>query len=143
MPTPPFRSSKVEAVFRSYPPRMRKRLMTLRRLVFDTAKRTGGVGEIEEALRWGMPSYLTPETKSGSTIRIHWDDKEPDRYAMYFHCQTSLVSTFQQLFPGKFRYEGKRAIIFTEDDEPPMAELGHCVSLALTYHLNKRSRRRR
>lgn len=137
----PFANPDVEAVFRSYPTRMRARLMALRRLVFDTATNTEGVGKLEEALRWGMPSYLTPQTKSGSTIRIHWSKSKPKQYAIYFHCQTSLVSTFQRLYPHKFTYEGKRAIVFTEDDEIPTRELSHCVSLALTYHLDKKSGR--
>ena len=139
----PFVDPEVAKVFDSYPKRMRVRLMALRRLVFDTAATTDGVGELEEALRWGMPSYLTPQTKSGSTVRIHWSASEPQQYAMYFHCQTNLVSTFQRLYPRKFTYELKRAIVFTEDDEVPVPELSHCVALALTYHLNKRSRRAR
>lgn len=120
---------------------MRKRLMKLRQLILDTARRTGGVGKVEEALRRAMPSYLTPQTKSGTTVRIHWTEKDPDRYAMYFHCQTSLVSTFRRLYPTQLTYEGNRAIVFHDDDEPPIPELRHCISLALTYHLDKQGRR--
>jgi len=39
-------------------------------MIFDVAKKTPGVGKLEEDLRWGQPSYLTLETGSGSTIRI-------------------------------------------------------------------------
>jgi hypothetical protein len=62
--------------------------LALRRLILDTARTTDGAGRIEETLKWGQPSYLTPETKSGSTVRIdHVDGKQ---YAIYFHCQTDL-----------------------------------------------------
>jgi hypothetical protein len=109
----------------------------LRQLIFDTAKATKGVGPLEEALKWGQPSYLTSESKSGSTIRIDQVKAEAGRYAVYFHCQTNLVETFRELYP-ELRYEGNRAILLDAADRLPEAELRHCVGLALTYHLQKR-----
>ena len=47
----------------------------------------------------GQPSYLTPETKSGSTIRIDQVKAAAGQYAVYFHCQTDLVETFRELYP--------------------------------------------
>lgn len=110
--------------------------MHLRQLIFDTAAATEGVGELEETLRWGEPSYLTTKSKSGSIIRIH--AKQPKRYAVYFHCQTDLIGRFKRLYPGKFQYEGNRSITFDERDTVPEGELCRCISLALTYHLDKR-----
>ena len=60
----------VDAMFDACPAPGRTKLKALRKLIFDTAKATKGVGRIEEALKWGQPSYLTAETGSGSTIRI-------------------------------------------------------------------------
>ena len=37
--------------------------MFLRQLIFETAAATEVVGELEETLKWGEPSYLTPKTK--------------------------------------------------------------------------------
>jgi hypothetical protein len=65
-----FSEPAVDAVFKAYPAPIRSKLLALRRLIFDTAKATRGVGALEETLKWGQPSYLTTETKSGSTIRI-------------------------------------------------------------------------
>ena len=62
-------------------------MLALRRLIFDTAKATGGVGALEEALKWGQPSYLASESKSGSTIRIDQVKAEAGQYAVYFHCR--------------------------------------------------------
>lgn len=135
--TRPFENADVAERFHSYPDKVRAKLMYLRELIFETASQTAGVGELEEALRWGQPSYLTTASKSGSLIRIDRIKSQENQYAMYFHCQTNLVETFKTLFPQTFHYEGKRSIIFYEHDEIPSDELRHCISLALTYHLKK------
>ena len=127
----------VAAVLDAYPKPVRNRLLALRRLIFDTARATRGVGPLEEALKWGQPSYLTTETKSGSTVRIDGDKSVPNQYAVYFHCQTNLVETFRELYP-ELRYGGNRSILLDAAEELPEAALRHCVALALTYHLNKR-----
>lgn len=75
-------SPKVAAAFSSYPTRVRTKLLALRRLILDTAKRTNGVGPLEETLKWGQVSYLTTDSKSGSTIRIDQVRSEPARYGM-------------------------------------------------------------
>jgi hypothetical protein len=132
----PLPAAAVEAVFKAYPQPARAKLLALRRLILDTARTTEGVGRIDEALKWGQPSYLTPETKSGSTVRIdHVDGKQ---YAIYFHCQTDLVETFRELYPDKWSYSGNRCILLDAEDRIDEAALRHCVALALTYHLNKR-----
>jgi hypothetical protein len=127
----------VDAVFNDYPKPVKAKLLALRRLMFDTAKTTQGVGALEEALKWGQPSYLTTESKSGSTIRIDQVKTAAGQYAVYFHCQTDLVETFRELYP-ELRYGGSRAILLDVADKLPEAALRHCVALALTYHLRKR-----
>jgi Domain of unknown function (DU1801) len=132
-----FSNSAVAAVFKAYPPSLRLKLLALRRLIFDTARNTPEVGPLEETLRWGQPSYLTSQTKVGSTIRIDHVKPGDGRYAIYFHCQTDLVETFRELYP-ELSYGGNRSIFLSKDDELPEAALGHCIGLALTYHLSKR-----
>jgi hypothetical protein len=134
----PIASAAVARVFGAYPPKIRRRLMALRELIFRTAAKTGGVGRIEETLKWGEPAYVTAESKSGSTIRIDWKKAKPAQYAMYFHCQTTLVGDFRRQFPYKFRFEGNRAIVFDENDAIPARELAVCIATALTYHRAKR-----
>lgn len=114
------------------------KLLAIRRLILDTAKATKGVGAIEETLKWGQVSYLTTESKSGSTIRIDQVKSEPDCYAIYFHCQTNLVETFRELYPGSWKYGGNRSILLNVEDDVDEAALRHCIALALTYHLGKR-----
>jgi hypothetical protein len=133
-----FSDPAVDAVFSAYPKPLRTKLLALRRLIFDTAKTTEGVGRLEETLKWGQPSYLTPETKSGSTIRIDRVKSTANRYAVYFHCQTDLVATFRELYLGELSFDGNRSIVLNAEDKIPEAALRHCLALALTYHLNKR-----
>ncbi len=133
-----FSDPAVDAVFSAYPRPVRTRLLALRRLIFDTAKTTEGVGPLQETLKWGQPSYLTPETGSGSTIRIDQVKSTANQCAVYFHCQTDLVATFRELYPAELRYGGNRSIHLNAEDEIPEMALRHCLALALTYHLNKR-----
>jgi hypothetical protein len=136
------RDAAVEAVFGAYPSPVKSRLLALRRLIFDTAAATEGVGALQEALKWGQPSYLTSESKSGSTIRIDQVKAEAGQYAVYFHCQTDLVETFRELYP-ELRYAGNRSILLDAGQKLPEAALRHCVALALTYHARKKAGRAR
>jgi Domain of unknown function (DU1801) len=134
----PHTNPAVEKAFEAYPPKMRRKLMALRQLVFDTAAATEGVGEIQETLKWGEPAYLTPHSKSGSTIRMDWKKAQPTQYAMYFHCQTNLIDTFRTLFADELKFEGNRSIVFEENDAVPKEALRFCIAAALTYHRNNK-----
>ncbi len=128
---PEFAGAELASVFDSYPSAMRKKLLFLRQLIFDTASETDLGNGLEETLKWGEPGYIT---RSGSTIRIAWKKSKPKQYAMYFHCKTKLVDTFRAIYGDTFRFEGNRAIIFDENDSVSIDELKHCIALALTYH---------
>lgn len=129
-----FADPAVAAVFRAYPTGLRRKLMDLRALVFEVAAETDGVGPLTETLKWGQPSYLTAETKSGTTVRID-RLKKADGYALYVHCQSGLVPRFRELYPDTFRYEGKRALVFEAGARLPLPALRHCIGLALTHHV--------
>ena len=133
---PALSNPKVAAAFSSYPKRLQTKLLALRRLILDTARTTDGVGALEETLKWGQVSYVTSESKSGSTIRIDRLKSEPDTYALYFHCQTNLIETFRELYPDLV-YGGNRSILLDTTEALPKDALRHCVALALTYHLGK------
>ena len=134
--TAPAFNPAVAQVFDAYPPGIRRRLLELRQLIFETAAATAGVGKLEETLKWGEPAYVTP-SKSGSTIRINWKRSSPAQYALCFICHTNLVETFRMLFPNDFTYDGNRAIIFHHAEPLPADALAFCIAAALTYHLHK------
>ncbi|MDJ0853374.1 MAG: DUF1801 domain-containing protein [Myxococcota bacterium] len=138
----PIRNRDVAAVFRACPPKIRRKLLALRELVLETARSTEGVGEIEEALRWGEPAYLTSQSGSGSTVRIAWKPSAPHEYALCFHCQTDLIERFREGFPDELRFDGRRRIVLAEDDPVPVEALSACIAAALTYHRDKKPRRR-
>lgn len=96
------------------------------------------IGRIQETLKWGQPSYLTPETKAGSTIRL--GVPKQGGFALYAHCQTTIISDFQAIFGEDFRFDGNRAVTFSAHDEPDTDKLRLLVRSALTYHLSKRKK---
>jgi hypothetical protein len=124
--------------FKNQTTEMKTALMFLRDLVLDTARTTEGVGPIEEALRWDQLSFITSQTKSGSTIRIDALSSDPNKYALYVHCQSGLVDEFRNRYPNQMTFVNRRSIVFTLGQPLPLAELKHCISLALTYHLRKK-----
>ena len=130
---------KVAAIFRAYPASIRAKLMELRQLIYDVASETDGVGELLETLRWGQPSYITAQSGSGTLIRIDQMASQPGTYAMYFHCQTTLVETFRKIFHDDFTFVGNRSLLFRVGGTVPVSKLRRCVALALTYHLDRKS----
>ena len=132
-----FGSAAVAGVFAEYPATIRKRLLALRQIIFETASETEGVGKLQETLKWAQPAYVTVETGSGSTIRVDRRKNAERQYAIYFHCQTTLVETFRTLFPATFKFEGNRGIVFDESGRVPVDELKLCIAMALTYHQSK------
>lgn len=126
-----FLNPNIKAKFDAYPPAVRKRLQTLRSLIFEIAD-AEDVGPLTETLKWGQPSYLTEVTNAGSTIRID-ATKTPGQVAVYFICHTNLVDSFRSKFPDSLKYDGKRAILFDANDELNDPILARCLAMALTY----------
>ncbi len=137
-PTTPTMTEAVASVFDSYPSEIRFKLLALRKMIFEVAARTNGVGPITETLKWGEPAYLTEESKSGSTIRIGWKPSDPENYSIYFNCRTSLVENFRFMFPDDLSFAGNRAIVFGAADALPVDSVTSCLAMALTYHRTKR-----
>ena len=134
----PFQNSEVKDIYRAYPAKLREKLMRLRQLIFETAAQLQDVGPLEETLKWGQPSYLTKQSKSGTTIRVDQIKSKPGHYCMMVHCQTSLLATYREFYSEVLRFDGKRCIEFDVEKDPPEDSLRHCIELALTYHRNKR-----
>lgn len=134
-----FQSKKVEAVFDKAPTVIRKRLLSLRKLIFEIAAKTEGVGRLEETLKWDSPSYLTSETQSGTTIRIDRVGAEKEKYGIFVHCQSNVVNEFKQKVTSPLKFDGTRGIILDAKDDIP-EEASYFIYLALTYHLRKKKK---
>ena len=99
--------------------------------MIETAVELSKISKLEETLKWGEPSFLTND---GSTLRMDWNEKTPNQYAMYFKCTSRLVETFNSVCESKFKYEGKGVIIFSLNQEIPVDKLKECIKASLTYH---------
>ena len=119
----------VELKINSYPKSVQSYLFELRSLVLTTAK-TLNLGEVEESLKWGEPSY---SVKGGSPIRIDWKPKSPNCIYLFFVCSTKLVDTFKELYGDELIFEGNRAIVLNMSERLPIDGLRHCIELALNY----------
>jgi hypothetical protein len=108
-------------------------LWALRDLILKTAARLPEVGRVEECLKWGQPAFTTPETKSGSTLRI--GAPKSGGFALYAHCQTNIISSYADAFPGLDRIDGNRAILFNDVSEIDPVRHGQLIAHGLRYHL--------
>ncbi|PPK84226.1 uncharacterized protein DUF1801 [Neolewinella xylanilytica] len=122
---------RVARVFADYPDTVRPGLEQLRAIILAVARSDERIGRLDETLKWGEPSYLTPH---GSTLRIAWKRKSPNQYALYFKCTSRLVPTIKSLFGDTFRYETSRAILFRPGEKIPEQETRACIRMALNYH---------
>ena len=124
------KSNDVKDTLQLYPENIQARILTIRASIFEIASEYPEIGDIEETLKWGEPSYLA---KSASTIRLAWKKSTPNKYGIYFNCKSKLIDTFKELYPTTFVYDGNLAIMIDVTEEVPQ-ELNHCLLLALTYH---------
>jgi len=121
---------QVKSIFESYPKQAKVPLIQIRALILEAAKEQN-ITDLEETLKWGEPAYLC---KNGSTIRLGWSLKTPEKYFVYFNCKSKLVKTFREIFSQEFSYIDNRAIQFQCEQEIPLNELKTCFSMALNYH---------
>jgi hypothetical protein len=128
--------------FTTYPENITKQLLMIREIIFNIAMQEQ-LGEVEETLKWGEPSY---KTKFGSPIRLAYKGNSDQQFCVYFNCNTILVSTFKEIFPDTFHFVGNREITFSINNQMcekgksdllvafPMVELRVCITMALRYH---------
>ena len=133
LPSPP---PDVAAALDACPRAARASAAALRTLIFETADGLPEVGPLTETLKWGQPSYLTQASKSGTTIRLGWDE-DGAAISLFVHCQTSLVDTWRQRYGNELTFVGNREISIPTDTDLPRAPLQHCIAMALTYHSRK------
>jgi len=133
---------KVLDLLESYPDDVRDALLRLRALIEETAAGSDSIGELQETLKWGQPSYLTVRPKTGTTIRIDRDKSASGDLALFVNCQSSLVSEWRGLFPH-LTFGGDRSVHLTLKEPLPMEELRQMITMALTYHRKNRGARSR
>ncbi|MFT7594104.1 MAG: hypothetical protein ACI8R4_001422 [Paracoccaceae bacterium] len=109
--TLPFAHPDIAAAFDAVAdPLARGGMARLRALILEAAADLPQIGRLEEALRWGQPAYLTPDTMAATTLRL--GVPKVARIALFEHCRSSLISDFTAAFPAWDRVEGSCAVLF-------------------------------
>ncbi|PKA24535.1 hypothetical protein [Leptospira meyeri] len=130
----PIPSEEVSSYYFNLTPVMFDKFMEIRTWIYELSESDERIGEIEECLKWAEPSFLTPKTKSGSTIRIgKVDDSE---FSLYFNCKTTIAKEIAIEFP-ELNCDGRRALYFKTNQKLSKTKLIVCLKKALLYHKRK------
>ena len=129
-PAPP---PNVADVINGYEAPVREGVLKLRRVILEVADATPEIGAVEEALRWGQPAYLA---QKGSTLRL--GPHKDARFALFAHCQSNIIASYAQAFPGWDKLDGNRAVLFDSLEQIEPERLAHLIRHALTYHQKAR-----
>lgn len=127
--------ANVKAVYDGWPAAARQRGLRLRSLIQQVAEQIRRdrsiAAPLEETLKWSQPAYLL---KTGSTLRLGYDERKPDLLSIYFNCNTKLISTFRELFGDDLALEGNRELQIPVEGEWPERVVEECLRKALEYH---------
>lgn len=125
---------EIQAAFASFPAQAQPGLRHLRGLILSQAAQLPQIGPVVEALRWGQPAYLTPETRAACSLRI---GMAKDDFAVFVHCRTELIDSFIAGPGTGMRVQGTRAVLFRAAAEIDDTALAFLIRGALTYHQPK------
>ena len=132
MLSPPEPAPEIARVLDAHEDAARTTLLELRKLIHEAAEANADIGELDETLKWGQPSYTPKKRGIGSSVRLGVTrDGAP---ALFFICHTNLVERFRQHYTDALRFEGDRAIVIEGPGPLPAEALRHCIAMALTYH---------
>ena len=130
--TPPVPTPTAQAAFDAMPEPARDTLLKIRTMIYRLAADLP-VGRIEETLKWGQPSYATPDTKAATPIRL--GVTKTGTPAIFTHCQSSVMADFQSICGTGFTFDGNRALHLPADALPPLDNLAPLLRAALTYRI--------
>lgn len=128
-----FPSQDVENAFMAFPDPVRSGLVTLRGLILDVAAGLPQVGQVEECLKGGRPTYLVPDNRAATMLQLGM--AESGQFALFG--PSRVVSVFRTEHEDDFRFDGNQAIVFTSENEIRPEALSGLIDHALTYHLRK------
>ncbi len=128
----------ITAYISDLPPEARARLEELRTIILEAAVQTD-TAPLTQTLKWGQPAFL-PARRAGTTIRLNWSPKHPERCEVLVHCQTTLIEHWRHRYPDAFTYDGNRAVQIPTTGPIAQDVLHQMAAMALTYHRNKSSK---
>jgi hypothetical protein len=133
MSTGPRAPDAVRDALAAAPVRAQAGLWALRALVLRVSAEEGIA--VTEGLRWGQPAFLAPR---GSTILI--GVPKGATFALFVHCQTSLIRDFRAGPGAAMRFDGQRAVLFDTVDQIDAVALPFLIRRALRWHEKGRKR---
>jgi len=101
-------------------------------MIYEICSELDNVGDIEESLKWGQPSYGT-KPKTGTPIRLGLS--KGGSPALFVHCQTTLVSDLDSNNIHGLETLDNRAVLLPKGTFWENPGLRSFVRAALTYHL--------
>lgn len=125
-------SPDVQAAVDAASPEARQGMLKLRELILSIGNDLPEIGTLTETLRWGQPAYITSR-RAGASLRL--GIPKTGGFALYTHCQTSLIADFAAAFTNMDSVEGTRAIHFTNASQIDPIRHGMLIKSILTYHL--------
>lgn len=104
------------------------------RAMFHDSARRCDVGTLDEALKWGQPSWRPRRNRTGSTLRMGWNPAQPSHISLFVDCKTDLAARLQELYPQLTGNDGRRQIILDLDHPLPEQAIAHLADMTFTYH---------
>jgi hypothetical protein len=126
--------SIIDSRIDNYPQNASAFATQIRELIHQTAHENS-LGDVEESLKWGEPSF---KTRHGSPVRMDWKASSPGKFYIFVNCKTILVETYREIYGSVLSFEGTRAIVLELGEPVPEKILKHCIYLALNYHRLKK-----
>jgi len=134
MPAKPAMPLAIARAFDAFPSAPKRKLLQVRRLIYSVAEKNPVIGPVSETLKWGQPSYVPQKPRTGTAMRLGWNEETPDEIHLFVHCQTTLIDTYRTLIGDELTFEGNRAIVVPLKPALPKAALQLCIDAAFTYH---------
>jgi hypothetical protein len=126
--TRPFACDRVADAFDLADDQARVGLLALRDLILETAESLPDIGPVEEALRWGQPSYIS---RKGTPLRL--GVPKSARCGLFVHCQSRVIPNYLERYPAWDRIDGTRAVLFDRPDQIEPLRHSWLIRHALTY----------
>ncbi|NNE53876.1 MAG: DUF1801 domain-containing protein [Sulfitobacter sp.] len=110
------------------------------RTLFHGIAQERGVGPLQESLKWGQPAWRPAKPRTGSTLRMDWNEGTPDRLNLFVDCKTDLAARMDDLYPDLAFNDGRRHLAIGLGDPLPEQALAHLAEMTFCYHIARRAR---
>lgn len=126
-------SAALQSRIATWPETAQQRLWQCRALFLAVAE-AAAVGPLDETLKWGQPSWRPVKPRTGSTLRMDWNPKFPDKVSLFVDCKTDLAARMREIYPDLPVNDGRRHLAIDLAAPLPEQAISHLAEMTLTYH---------